>query len=88
MLDKGKSRRDLSRVDSPSGLASGRIGGSSFQGGGGGGGGHSENRQQRIGGVRVETRYTGTDTLDEPVSQTIVDLFFSSFVVVPDERYY
>ena len=28
--------------------------------------------RQLVGGVQVETRYTGVDTLDEPVSKTIV----------------
>lgn len=47
-------------------MVSGVIGGNPSQGGS-----RSPNTQH-VGGVRVETRYTGTDTLDEPVSTTIV----------------
>ena len=35
--------------------------------------------RQTIGGVRVETRYTGVDTLDEPVSKTIARDLFSIY---------
>lgn len=33
------------------------------------------------GGVRVETRYTGESTLDEPVSKTIVCIFFIQIIL-------
>ncbi|KAI0029271.1 hypothetical protein K488DRAFT_56706, partial [Vararia minispora EC-137] len=65
--DKGKSRAP-EQLAPPSGQLSGNIGTS------GGGGGAPPTRgptRQTIGGVRVETRYTGVDTLDEPITMTI-----------------
>jgi len=73
--DKGKSRAIFvpDQLASPSNLngrptnmVAGVISGNTSQGGPS----RSANTQH-VGGVRVETRYTGTDTLDEPVSQTI-----------------
>ncbi|PPQ84822.1 hypothetical protein CVT26_012054, partial [Gymnopilus dilepis] len=73
-VDKGKGRATFvpeqlappttsnGRPTSPA--LSGNIGSSSQ------GGGRSGNRQT-VGGVQVETRYSGVDTLDEPVSKTI-----------------
>ncbi|KAH8924075.1 Yip1-domain-containing protein [Atractiella rhizophila] len=55
---KGKERENL---------LSGNIG-SSPSGGGTGG----KNMRQNIGGIQTETRYTGMDTLDEPVSETFM----------------
>jgi len=78
--DKGKSRALYvpDRLASPStsngrptNMVSGVIGSNTSQGPS-----RSANTQ-RVGGVRVETRYTGTDTLDEPVSQTIVRRFLT-----------
>ncbi|KAF5391621.1 hypothetical protein D9757_002407 [Collybiopsis confluens] len=67
--DKGKSRaRETEQLAMPSANAtssvplSGHIGSSS---------GPSRPARHTIGGVQVETRYSGVDTLDEPVSQTI-----------------
>ncbi|KAE9394401.1 Yip1-domain-containing protein [Gymnopus androsaceus JB14] len=67
--DKGKNRaRELEQLASPSenGLdsvpLSGNIGSSS---------GPPRPARQTIGGIQVETRLSGIDTLDEPVSQTI-----------------
>ncbi|EPQ52806.1 hypothetical protein GLOTRDRAFT_46637 [Gloeophyllum trabeum ATCC 11539] len=64
--DKGKARAP-EQLAPPSGSVpsvSGNIGSSS-------GGGVKPSRQT-VGGVQVETRYTGADTLDEPVTATIV----------------
>lgn len=69
--DKGKSRAtfvpEQLASSSTSHVVSGVIGASSSLSGSS----RSANIQH-VGGVRVETRYTGTDTLDEPVSNTIV----------------
>jgi len=65
---KGKAREDHNQL-------SGKIGsappgsGSGSAGGGNGGGGSST--RQKFGGVQFETRYSGVDTLDEPVLTTI-----------------
>ncbi|OCB90075.1 Yip1-domain-containing protein [Sanghuangporus baumii] len=48
---------------------SGNIG--SGVGTGGRGGAGQQGSRRTVGGVRVETRYTGVDTLDEPVTATI-----------------
>lgn len=50
---------------------SGRIGSGSGSGSGSGGG-RGGGTRENWGGVRMETRYTGESTLDEPVSTTIV----------------
>ncbi|GAA6038720.1 hypothetical protein JCM8097_002364 [Rhodosporidiobolus ruineniae] len=47
----------------------GRIGSS---GSGTAGAGERTQRQTTFGGIKTETRYTGSDTLDEPVSETIM----------------
>ncbi|CCO28938.1 Protein YIP4 AltName: Full=YPT-interacting protein 4 [Rhizoctonia solani AG-1 IB] len=54
-------------VLTPNPALSGNIGSSS----GTGTGGHSNSTRQQYGGVRLETRYAGADTLDEPVTATI-----------------
>ncbi|CAE6410168.1 unnamed protein product [Rhizoctonia solani] len=54
-------------VLTPNPALSGNIGSSS----GTGTGGHSNSTRQQYGGVKLETRYTGADTLDEPVTATI-----------------
>lgn len=51
-----------SSIQPPGGGVSGRIGQSSS----------SAPKSTTFGGVRMETRYTGEPTLDEPVSKTIV----------------
>ncbi|KAJ3930545.1 MAG: hypothetical protein NXY57DRAFT_1011608 [Lentinula lateritia] len=67
--DKGKNRArepeqlGMSSANGNSSVPlSGNIGSSS---------GPQRPARQTIGGIQVETRYTGVDTLDEPVSQTI-----------------
>ncbi|KAH7877205.1 uncharacterized protein C8R40DRAFT_1095239 [Lentinula edodes] len=67
--DKGKNRaREPEQLGMPSANGnnsvplSGNIGSSL---------GPQRPARQTIGGIQVETRYTGVDTLDEPVSQTI-----------------
>ncbi|KIY65880.1 Yip1-domain-containing protein [Cylindrobasidium torrendii FP15055 ss-10] len=62
MPDKGKGRAREPDVLAPPGssIISGNIGSSS-----------TAPSRQSIGGVQVETRYTGADTLDEPISTTI-----------------
>ncbi|KAJ3744475.1 hypothetical protein DFH05DRAFT_1495369 [Lentinula detonsa] len=67
--DKGKNRaREPEQLGMPSANGnssaplSGNIGSLS---------GPPRSARQTIGGIQVETRYTGVDTLDEPVSQTI-----------------
>ncbi|KAG8693118.1 hypothetical protein FRC09_010723 [Ceratobasidium sp. 395] len=55
-------------VLTPNPALSGNIGSSS----GTGAQGRSNSTRQQYGGVRVETRYSGVDTLDEPVTATIV----------------
>ncbi|EUC64791.1 YIPF6 protein [Rhizoctonia solani AG-3 Rhs1AP] len=54
-------------VLTPNPALSGNIGSSN----GAGGAGHSNNTRQQYAGVRLETRYAGADTLDEPVTATI-----------------
>ncbi|GAA5954308.1 hypothetical protein JCM8115_003366 [Rhodotorula mucilaginosa] len=62
--NKGKGKE---RATSPASLGlEGRIGSTAAAGGSGG------QRQTAFGGIQTETRYTGTDTLDEPVSETIM----------------
>jgi len=74
--DKGKGRAPYvpeqlappsARLPGPE--LSGNIG-SSAQGASRSGSG-----RQTVGGVQVETRYSGVDTLDEPVTATIVSLY-------------
>ncbi|KAH7918961.1 Yip1-domain-containing protein [Leucogyrophana mollusca] len=66
-LDKGKGRapeqlgQPTGSSSPPTGL-SGNIGSSN---------GPANPSRQTVGGIRVETRYTGGDTLDEPVTTTI-----------------
>ncbi|BGP20587.1 hypothetical protein JCM10213_001121 [Rhodosporidiobolus nylandii] len=57
--DKGKGRAAPEQLE-------GRIGA------GQGGVGERTTRGTTFGGIRTETRYTGSDTLDEPVSETIM----------------
>ncbi|KAK7050924.1 hypothetical protein VNI00_005036 [Paramarasmius palmivorus] len=66
--DKGKNRvREPEQLAQPNGTSSsglsGNIGSSSS--------GPSRPARQTVGGIQVETRYSGVDTLDEPVSTTI-----------------
>ncbi|TNY17019.1 Yip1 domain-containing protein [Rhodotorula diobovata] len=61
--DKGKGRATSPALE-------GRIGGSA--GGQSGGSGGRAQRHTTFGGIQTETRSTGTDTLDEPVSETIM----------------
>ncbi|KAF9223758.1 Yip1-domain-containing protein, partial [Gyrodon lividus] len=64
-LDKGKSRASEQLGQPSDNVApgiSGNIGSSD---------GPSKPSRQTVGGIRVETRYTGADTLDEPVTTTI-----------------
>ncbi|KAG6910823.1 hypothetical protein DXG01_007138 [Tephrocybe rancida] len=71
-LDKGKGRaREPEQLAPPSNGAgasspvlSGNIGSSVN--------GPARSSRQTVGGVQVETRYSGVDTLDEPVMTTIV----------------
>ncbi|KAG8886384.1 hypothetical protein FRB97_004919 [Tulasnella sp. 331] len=66
--NKGKARDDGNQ------LLSGKIGQASSSPGGHGGGGAGSSKgttRQKLGGVSVETRYSGVDTLDEPVLTTI-----------------
>ncbi|VDC06838.1 unnamed protein product [Peniophora sp. CBMAI 1063] len=66
--DKGKARA-TEQLASPTPQLSGNIGGS---GNGATSGGPTGNaRRQAIGGVRVETRSGGIDTLDEPITTTL-----------------
>ncbi|KAG8954429.1 hypothetical protein FRC04_011756 [Tulasnella sp. 424] len=72
---KGKGRPQPDVLASPSGQQplSGNIGSSGAGAGpaGGGSGGPRGPTRQKIGGIQVETRYSGVDTLDEPVLTTI-----------------
>ncbi|KAG8887932.1 hypothetical protein FRC00_000221, partial [Tulasnella sp. 408] len=71
---KGKGRPQ-DTLASPSGQQplSGNIGssGAGTSAGGGGGGATRGPTRQKIGSIQVETRYSGVDTLDEPVLTTI-----------------
>ncbi|GAA5881762.1 hypothetical protein JCM3774_000867 [Rhodotorula dairenensis] len=60
---KGKERANSPAAGTSHGLE-GRIGTAAT--------GASGQRQTAFGGIQTETRYTGTDTLDEPVSETIM----------------
>ncbi|KAF8126900.1 hypothetical protein EV363DRAFT_1267549 [Boletus edulis] len=67
VTDKGKSRApdpvgQTSNTSAPSQGVSGNIGNSNAA---------NKPARQTVGGIRVETRYTGADTLDEPVITTI-----------------
>ncbi|KAG2133251.1 uncharacterized protein EDB93DRAFT_886844 [Suillus bovinus] len=67
VIDKGKSRETEqlakpSAAPTPNQNVSGNIGSNSSS---------SSSNKQTIGGIRVETRYSGADTLDEPVTTTI-----------------
>ncbi|GAA5845989.1 hypothetical protein JCM11251_001714 [Rhodosporidiobolus azoricus] len=64
---KGKGR-ELGDGGAASPALEGRIGG----GGNGAGMGERTQRQTTFGGIKTETRFTGSDTLDEPVSETIM----------------
>jgi len=76
---KGKARADTAQTSSPSGaggssaapVLSGTIGSTPT--------GQKANSRRTVGGVRVETRYTGVDTLDEPVLTTITRDVFSIY---------
>ncbi|KAG1744101.1 Yip1-domain-containing protein [Suillus paluster] len=68
VVDKGKSREPEqlarpSETPSPNPNVSGNIGSN--------GAPSSSSNRQTVGGIRVETRYSGVDTLDEPVTATI-----------------
>jgi len=72
--DKGKGRATEANS------ISGNIGSSA--------GGSATNAARRtVGGVRVETRYTGVDTLDEPVTTTIVRDLHSIYIKVVQVLY-
>ncbi|KAN0092970.1 hypothetical protein V8E55_003754 [Tylopilus felleus] len=73
--DKGKARTldpvgQTSRAGAPSQGVSGNIGSSNAP---------QKPARQTVGGIRVETRYTGVDTLDEPVTTTIARDLFSIY---------
>ncbi|KAG9051546.1 hypothetical protein FS837_004056 [Tulasnella sp. UAMH 9824] len=71
---KGKGRpQDVLATPSGQQPLSGNIGssGAGASAGGGGGPGARGPTRQKIGGIQVETRYSGVDTLDEPVLTTI-----------------
>ncbi|KAG5342258.1 hypothetical protein C0989_004102 [Termitomyces sp. Mn162] len=78
-VDKGKGKaREPEQLAPPS-----NAGGTSLSPGLSGNIGSSVNgtaasSRQTVGGLRVETRYSGVDTLDEPVTTTIVCLFRKS----------
>ncbi|KIJ13443.1 hypothetical protein PAXINDRAFT_170506 [Paxillus involutus ATCC 200175] len=65
VLDKGKSRA-TEPLGQPSGNTAPRVSGNI-----GRSNGPSNPPRQTVGGIRVETRYAGADTLDEPVTTTI-----------------
>ncbi|KZV59537.1 Yip1-domain-containing protein [Peniophora sp. CONT] len=67
--DKGKGRA-IEQLASPAPQLSGNIGGSG-NGTAGSGIATGNARRQAIGGVRVETRSGGIDTLDEPITTTL-----------------
>ncbi|KAK1225003.1 hypothetical protein PQX77_012072 [Marasmius sp. AFHP31] len=73
--DKGKNRvREPEQLASPSGNGSasrGQLSGNIGSSAGGSQTGTSRGARQTVGGIQVETRYTGVDTLDEPVTTTI-----------------
>ncbi|KAI6042595.1 hypothetical protein EDC04DRAFT_2564059 [Pisolithus marmoratus] len=67
-VDKGKGRASgqppvHTTKMSPAPAVSGNIGSSN---------GSNKPNRQTVGGIRVETRYTGVDTLDEPITVTIM----------------
>ncbi|KLO08933.1 Yip1-domain-containing protein [Schizopora paradoxa] len=71
-VDKGKGRAtDTSAI-------SGNIGSSSNA---------NSSARRTVGGVRVETRYTGVDTLDEPVTTTILRDLHSIYIKVVQVLY-
>ncbi|KAF8322488.1 Yip1-domain-containing protein [Clavulina sp. PMI_390] len=67
---KGKGRADTLPVDPNVGRSSSPMLSGTIGSGGSGAAGASGSRKT-VGGVKVETRYTGADTLDEPVLTTI-----------------
>ncbi|GAA5982700.1 hypothetical protein JCM10908_006752 [Rhodotorula pacifica] len=70
---KSSKAKGKERATSPSGGGAGKsVGLEGRIGTTAGGGGGSGQRQTAFGGIQTETRYTGTDTLDEPVSETIM----------------
>ena len=88
--DKGKSRAvfvpdQLASPSTPNGRPTNALSGVIDSNTSKGGPSRSANTQH-VGGVRVETRYTGTDTLDEPVSQTIVRRFLDILKIRQGER--
>ncbi|KAG1737331.1 Yip1-domain-containing protein [Suillus lakei] len=75
VVDKGKSREPEqlakpSVAPSPNQNVSGNIDSN---------GSSSSSNRQTVGGIRVETRYSGADTLDEPVTTTIARDLFSIY---------
>lgn len=66
--DKGKGRAGDQLA--PPGTLSGNIGASA--------GGPSQNTRTTVGGLQVESRYGGVDTLDEPILTTIVCVIVAS----------
>jgi hypothetical protein len=88
-VPKGKARAP-DQLAPPSGANSGRNSpangqlsgtiGSPVGGYGAGGPRTGTGARQKIGGVSVETRYTGVNTLDEPISKTIGRDLFSIYV--------
>ncbi|EIN09889.1 Yip1-domain-containing protein [Punctularia strigosozonata HHB-11173 SS5] len=78
--DKGKARAQPEQL-APPGTMGGQSPGLSgnIMSGSGAGSGPPRPDRQTIGGVRVETRYAGADTLDEPISATIGRDLFSIY---------
>ncbi|KAG2017782.1 hypothetical protein CC2G_007263 [Coprinopsis cinerea AmutBmut pab1-1] len=80
-VDKGKARAAYEPEQLAPPSAGGRSNSQTLSGNIGSSSQASGQRadRQTIGGVRVETRYTGADTLDEPVSKTIARDLFSIY---------
>ncbi|GAA5846435.1 hypothetical protein JCM5353_007461 [Sporobolomyces roseus] len=66
---KGRATSPANNQNSGSAALEGRIGS-----GGNGQVGERSQRTTTFGGIKTETRYTGSDTLDEPVTETIASL--------------
>ncbi|PFH53173.1 hypothetical protein AMATHDRAFT_138307 [Amanita thiersii Skay4041] len=79
LIDKGKGRaREIDQLASPS--ANGGIPNAPLSGNiGSAPSGAQRPTRQTVGGVRVETRYSGLDTLDEPITTTIARDLFSIY---------
>ncbi|KAI0367812.1 Yip1-domain-containing protein [Pilatotrama ljubarskyi] len=68
--DKGKTRAP-EQLAPPSGSGAAGVSGNIGTPVNGSAAGGQQSNRRMVGGVRVETRYTGVDTLDEPVTATI-----------------